>query len=144
MYSQITSSIFWKAAHIFYKTNCISMPTHPRFIDHIYCIAPISSWSLVISIWPRSWREITVSQMDRKDENFLLSSVCILGMQQVLVLVNMTNLPRKQFSNADFPALLGPKTKHWKTFLSLCCFLRSKRLLLVRRMAEAGSPGNPM
>lgn len=71
--------------------------------------------------------------------------LCVyLEIQQVLVQVNMTNLPRKQFSNADFPALLGPKTKHWKIFLSHCCFLRSKRLLLVTRMAEDGSPGNPM
>jgi len=51
------------------------------------------------------------------------------------------NLPIKEFNNADFPAFLGPKTKHCKTFLSECCFLRSKRLLLVTRIADDGSPG---
>ena len=54
------------------------------------------------------------------------------------------HLPRKAFNNPDFPASLGPKTKHWKTFLSDCCFLRSKRLFLVTRMAEGGSPAYPM
>lgn len=45
---------------------------------------------------------------------------------------------------ADFPALLGPKTKQLKTFLSVFCFLRSAFLLLVRWRAEAGSPRYPM
>lgn len=49
-------------------------------------------------------------------------------------------LPIREFNNADFPASFGPKTKHWKTFLSVCFFLRSMRLLLVIRMAEEGSP----
>lgn len=54
------------------------------------------------------------------------------------------HLPIKEFSNADFPASLGPKTKHWKTFLSDCRFLQFKCLLLVTRIAEEGSPVNPM
>jgi hypothetical protein len=54
------------------------------------------------------------------------------------------NLPIKEFINADFPDFFGPKTKQWKTFLSDCFFLRSKRLLLVKRTAAEGSPEYPM
>lgn len=52
----------------------------------------------------------------------------------------MSYLPIKDFNSADFPAPSGPKTKHWKTFLSDCFFLRSMALLRVTRMAEEGSP----
>lgn len=55
-----------------------------------------------------------------------------------------TYLPISEFSNADFPAFLDPKTKHWKTFRCDCCRLRSNRLLLVIWKADEGSPVYPM
>jgi hypothetical protein len=61
-----------------------------------------------------------------------------------LPLIKVTHLPMRAFNNADFPTLVGPKTKHWRTTRwERCLFLSCFRRRVIRK-AKVRSPGYPI
>lgn len=116
--------------------------THPSLVNNIHCITIINGW--IISIREGSaFQKVEYYSINKRNTNISQIKLDCLYIR-VTHMEQKMHLPRKAFNNPDFPDSLGPKTKHWKTFLSVCCFLRSKRLFLVTRSADDGSPVYPM
>lgn len=79
-----------------------------------------------------------------KMNNTIINSYIHITMKNWVNIVLRHHLPSNDVNNADLPAFLGPKTKHRKTFRSVCCFFLSSNLLLVMCRADAALQLWPM